>query len=272
MLKRHSLVVYTLSIYAILIIGPFLWISATAFKRQIDILQSKVIFTPVLSNFEKLFNSQEATFVFDLINSAVIAVSSTLLVLLIATAAAFTLERLDVPKWFTNILFLWVLIFYMLPPITFIGAWFVMADSFGLFNTRTAVIFGHTTINLPLGLWLMATFINEIPRELQEAARVDGCSNRQIFTKVIIPLVKPGLISTGIIVFIFSWNDFLVALTLTTKATQTVPVSIATFAQEYEIRYGEMAAGSFISTVPALLILLVGQKYIVKGLLAGAVK
>ncbi|MGY9032406.1 MAG: carbohydrate ABC transporter permease, partial [Rhodobacterales bacterium] len=271
MRNRHSFVFYPLVAYAIVVIAPFLWIAGTAFKRQIDILQGKIIFTPVLSNFRQLFDSREATFLNDLYNSSVIAVSSTALVLVIATAAAFTLQRLSMPKWFINVIFLWVLIFYMLPPITFIGAWFIMADYIGLFNTRFAVILGHTTINLPLGLWLMATFINEIPKELLEAARVDGCNNRQIFSKVIVPLVKPGLISTGVIVFIFSWNDFLVALTLTTKATQTVPVSIATFAQEYEIRYGAMAAGSFISTIPALVLLLIGQKYIVKGLLAGAV-
>ena len=114
--------------------------------------------------------------------------------------------------------------------------------------------------------------MRDVPTEIQEAAFIDGCSNRQAYIKVILPLLTPGLFATAVIVFLFSWNDFMVAMNLTAKATQTVPVSIATFSQQYEVRYGEMAAGSLISLIPALILTFFAQKYIVKGLTAGAVK
>jgi multiple sugar transport system permease protein len=259
-------------LYVILVLFPFLWISATAFKKQIDILLGKVIFKPTLDNFYQLFASKEATFIYDLINSSIIAIISTSLVLIICSAAAYTLRRLKFPDWLRTSIFFWVLIFYMLPAITYVSSWFVIANEIGLFNTRIAVIIGHVTINLPLGLWLMSNFISEIPDEIQEAAKIDGCSNFQIFLKIMLPLIKPGLTATAVLVFLFSWNDFLVALTLTTKSTQTVPVSIATFAQGYEVRYGAMAMAAFISTLPALVLLLFGERHIVKGLLAGSLK
>ena len=112
----------------------------------------------------------------------------------------------------------------------------------------------------------------QIPHEIQEAARVDGCTHGQIFRKVFLPLMTPGLFATAVIVFLFSWNDFIVAVNLTAKATQTLPVSIATFSQQYEVRYGEMAAGSLVSLLPALVLSFFAQKYIVRGLTAGAVK
>ena len=271
--KHHRWGSYSaLILFAIIVIAPFLWIGSMAFKKQIDILMMKIIATPTLFNFEKLFTSKEATFLQDIFNSLVVATTSTFLVLLIASMAAFTLRRLRVPHWFSAVILLWVIIFHMLPPITFVGSWFVMANSVGLFNSRIGLILAHTTINLPLGIWLMSTFINEIPYEIQDAAKVDGCSDGQTFFKIMLPLITPGLFATAVLVFLFSWNDFVVAVNLTAKDTQTLPVSIATFAQQYEVRYGEMAAGSLISLIPALILSFFAQKYIVRGLTAGAIK
>ncbi len=261
-----------LSFFALIVVAPFVWIASMAFKKQIDILMMKVLATPTWFNFDKLFVSKEATFLNDMSNSAIVATVSTILVLVISSMAAFTLKRLQVPTWVNHTILLWVIIFHMLPPITFVGSWFIMAHTVGLFNSRTALILAHTTMNIPLGIWLMSTFISEIPRELQEAAVVDGCSSGQVFRKVMIPLITPGLFATAVIVFLFSWNDFVVAVNLTAKATQTVPVSIATFSQQYEVRYGEMAAGALISLIPALVLSFFAQKYIVRGLTAGAVK
>lgn len=261
-----------LSLFAVIIVAPFLWIGSMAFKKQIDILMMKFVAKPTMFNFDKLFFSKEATFAHDIMNSAIVGFSSTALVLLISSMAAFTLHRLRVPGWFSGVILFWVIIFHMLPPITFVGSWFVMANAVGLFNSRTALILAHTTMNIPIGIWLMSTFIREVPYEIQEAARVDGCTSGQIFRKVFLPLMTPGLFATAVIVFLFSWNDFIVAVNLTAKATQTLPVSIATFSQQYEVRYGEMAAGSLVSLLPALVLSFFAQKYIVRGLTAGAVK
>jgi len=258
--------------FAILVLAPFIWISTIAFKKQIDILMMKMVFKPTLFNFDKIFFSKEATFFNDIFNSLVVGISSTIIILIVCSMAAFTMIRLKIPQWVTAIIFLWVIVFHMLPPITFVGSWFQMASSVGLFNSRVALILAHVTINLPIGLLIIASFMRDVPTEIQEAAFIDGCSNRQVYLKVILPLLTPGLFATAVIVFLFSWNDFMVAMNLTAKATQTVPVSIATFSQQYEVRYGEMAAGSLISLIPALILTFFAQKYIVKGLTAGAVK
>jgi len=271
--KLEKFITYSgLIFFAIIVLSPFIWISTIAFKKQIDILMMKMVFKPTLFNFDKLFFSKEATFFNDIFNSLVVGISSTIIILIVCSMAAFTMIRLKIPKWVTALIFLWVIVFHMLPPITFVGSWFQMASSVGLFNSRIALILAHVTINLPIGLLIIASFMRDVPTEIQEAAFIDGCSNRQAYIKVILPLLTPGLFATAVIVFLFSWNDFMVAMNLTAKATQTVPVSIATFSQQYEVRYGEMAAGSLVSLIPALILTFFAQKYIVKGLTAGAVK
>ena len=263
---------FMLSFFAILVLAPFLWIATIAFKTQIDIMMMKIIFKPTLFNFDKLFFSKEATFFRDIFNSLFVGIISTLIILVVCSMASFTMIRTKISNWITAVLFLWVIVFHMLPPITFVGSWFQMANSVGLFNSRIALILAHVTVNLPLGLLIISSFMRDVPTEIQEAAYIDGCSNRQVYLKVMLPLLGPGLFATAVIVFLFSWNDFMVAMNLTAKATQTVPVSIATFSQQYEVRYGEMAAGSLVSLVPALILTFFAQKYIVKGLTAGAVK
>ena len=261
-----------LSFFAILVLAPFLWIATIAFKTQIDIMMMKIIFKPTLFNFDKLFFSKEATFFRDIFNSLFVGIISTLIILVVCSMASFTMIRTKISNWITAVLFLWVIVFHMLPPITFVGSWFQMANSVGLFNSRIALILAHVTVNLPLGLLIISSFMRDVPTEIQEAAYIDGCSNRQVYLRVMLPLLRPGLFASAVIVFLFSWNDFMVAMNLTAKATQTVPVSIATFSQQYEVRYGEMAAGSLVSLVPALILTFFAQKYIVKGLTAGAVK
>jgi multiple sugar transport system permease protein len=118
----------------------------------------------------------------------------------------------------------------------------------------------------------MSVFVRDVPEELVEAARVDGATTPVLLSRVVIPIVKPGLIATGILVFVFSWNEFSVALNLTLKQTATVPVAIAKFAQDFEIQYTQMAASATLSLLPALILMLIGQRYIVRGLTAGAVK
>jgi len=271
--STERLINYTmLSLFAILVLAPFIWIATIAFKTQIDIMMMKIIFKPTLFNFDKLFFSKEATFFRDIFNSLFVGIISTLIILVVCSMASFTMIRTKISNWITAVLFLWVIVFHMLPPITFVGSWFQMANSVGLFNSRIALILAHVTVNLPLGLLIISSFMRDVPTEIQEAAYIDGCSNRQVYLKVMLPLLGPGLFATAVIVFLFSWNDFMVAMNLTAKATQTVPVSIATFSQQYEVRYGEMAAGSLVSLVPALILTFFAQKYIVKGLTAGAVK
>ena len=262
----------SLVLAALLILVPFLWVASAAFKRRIDLLVGKIVFEPVLGNFEELLFSRGSDFTLNFVNSLIVGVASTVIVLLIASMTAYSMHRLPWPRWVVPTLFLWVVFFHMIPGIVIVSAWFVMFQYVGLLNTYLGLILAHVTHNLPIGLFLMAAFVREVPKELEEAAQVDGCGPAGTFFRVVLPVIVPGLAATAILVFIFSWNEFPVALNLTNRATQTVPVAIAKFAQEYEIRFGEMAAGALFSVVPALLLLLAGQRFIVRGLTAGALK
>ena len=257
---------------ALIVIFPLAWIAVAAFKTQIALLTGRVLFEPTWANFDELLFSRASDYLSNFINSLVIASASTILVALFSTLAAYSLQRLRWPRWVPATVLLWSVVFHMLPPITMVGPWYVMFRSVGLDNTYTCLILANLALNLPVGIWLMSVFVRDIPVELEEAARVDGCSTPQMLISIVFPLVLPGLAAMSILVFVFSWNEFAVALNLSAKQTATVPVAIAKFAQEYEIKHGVMAAGAVLSAIPAIIVLLLAQRHIVKGLTAGAVK
>ena len=258
--------------YSAFILLPFLWIAATAFKRQIDILTASFWFTPTLRNFERLLLSSDSTFLLNLANSAVSSLAATLVVLGVALLAAYSLVHLALPRWLPPLLLGVTLVFHIVPPITFVGSWYVLFRELGLYNTLTGLTIAYVAANLPLGLWLGVTYAREVPRELLEAAELDCRNQWQVFRRVFVPLMRNGLTAMGLLIFIFVWSDFLIALNLSAKATQTVPVAITTFAQNEQVRYAEMAASSLLAMAPALILLLLGQRYIVAGLLSGSAK
>jgi multiple sugar transport system permease protein len=267
-LAQHA----ALGLAVIVVLFPFLWIAAAAFKTQIALLMGQVLFQPVLTNFEAVLFSSTSDYVRNFGNSLLIGAVSTVLVLIVATLAAYSLRRMRWPAWVVHALLGWSVVFHMVPPITLAGAWYVMFRTVGMDNTYLGLILAHTTLNLPMALWMMTIFVGDLPEELIEAARIDGAETPQILRHVVVPLVRPGLAAAGVLSFIFSWNEFAVALTLSQRETATVPVAIGKFAQENTINYTEMAAAALFSTVPAILLLLIAQRFIVRGLTAGAVK
>jgi multiple sugar transport system permease protein len=258
--------------YALIILVPAVWVVSNAFKYKIDIITGTTIAPLTQANFTELLFSRQSDFLLNLFNSAMIGVISTAIVIVVATMAAFTLACIAVRPWVRWAVFGWALLFHMLPTLTFVSSWYLMFSAVGLHGSYTAVTLTHVVHNLPLALFLMMSFIGTVPRELILAARIDGCTYGQVFWRIVLPLVRGGIIATAALTFIFSWSDFAISLTLTSQATMTAPVAIATFAQEHDIRYGEMAAGTVLSMLPALALILVGQRFIVRGLLAGAVK
>ena len=261
-----------LALSAVVVILPVVWIALAAFKTQIALLQGAVLFKPYFGNFDELLFSKSADYVAHFGNSLFVATASTLLVLAIATLAAYSMVRMRWPGWVPALLLAFSLVFHMIPPITLVGPWYVMFRSLGWDNTYGALILTHVALNLPIGIAVLTVFVRDIPLELEEAARIDGCTTPQMLWRIIVPLARPGLAAAGILVFIFSWNEFAVALNLTAKATATVPVAISKFAQEYEIKNGVMAAGAVLSVIPAILLLAFAQRHIVKGLTAGSGK
>jgi ABC-type glycerol-3-phosphate transport system permease component len=254
------------------VLGPFAWILTASFKYQIAIYSGEWPFTPTLSNYAEVLFGRRSDFVGNVVNSLIVASASTALVLVVGTLAAYSLHRFRWPVWVSAGFLGWTLVFHMIPVMTLIGPWYVAFRELGLYDTRVALILTHVTINLPMTVWLMRAFFRELPPEIEEAALVDGCRPLEAFRRVTLPLVVPGLIAAGILAFIFSWNEFPVALSLTSRDLATVPVAIARFAQQYEIQHSQMAAASIVSTIPALILMALGQRFIVRGLTLGAVK
>jgi multiple sugar transport system permease protein len=264
----HGLLV----VAAVLVLFPFLWIAAAAFKTQIALLTGQILFHPTLANFSKVLFSSTSDYTRNFANSFLSAAVSTVLVLTVSTLAAYSLQRMQWPSWMLHSMLGWSVVFHMVPPITLAGAWYSMFRTIGLDNTYTGLILAHTTLNLPMALWMMGVFVRDVPKELIEAAKIDGAGTPGILRYVIVPLVRPGLAAAGILSFIFSWNEFAVVLTLSQRQTATVPVAIGKYAQENTIAFTEMAAASLLSMLPALVLLLIAQRFIVRGLTSGAVK
>jgi multiple sugar transport system permease protein len=269
---RRILAHAVLAASAIAVLFPFVWIGLAAFKTQIALMIGEVFFAPTLAHFREVLFSMTSDYLRNFANSLIVALCSTAIVLVVATLAAYSIQRMRWPSWAVHTFLLLAAVLNTIPAITLVGGWYVMFRGMGLYNTLTAVILTHATLNLPLGIWLMSTFVRQVPVELEEAARIDGCGTLALIWRVVVPIVLPGLAATAILVFVHSWNEFVVALNLTAKQSATVPVAIAKYAQEHETKYGEMAAGAVLSVIPALILLLVAQRQIVRGLTAGAVK
>ena len=250
----------------------FVWIALAAFKTQIDLMMGRVLFVPTLMNFEELLFEATSTYAVNFRNSLFVASTSTLIVMVIAFLAGYSLFRMNWPRWVVNVFLAWALVFNLIPPITLASAWYELFRTVQLENAFVVIVLSHTTLHLPMALFLLSSFLRAVPREIEDAAYVDGAPIIVMLRRIVLPLVLPGVISTAILVFIFSWNEFPVALALTSNLTATVPVSISKLSQFNEIKYTQMAAASILSAIPALLALLFGQRYIVRGLTAGAVK
>lgn len=269
---RHLVLQALLLAAALVVLLPAVWIALAAFKTQIALLRGDMFFTPFFGNFEELLFSRTADYFKHFGNSLIVASISTLLVLVIATLAADSMARAGWPAWVPAAVMLGSLAFHMVPPITLAGPWYVLLRWLGWDGTHAALVLTHLALNLPLGIGVMSVFVRAVPLELEEAARLDGATTPQVWRYVIVPGVRPGLAATAVLAFVFSWNEFAVSLTLSGPVSATVPVAIAKFAQEYEIKNGVMAAASLLSIVPAMLLLLLAQRHIVKGLTAGSGK
>ncbi|MEP7063708.1 MAG: carbohydrate ABC transporter permease [Betaproteobacteria bacterium] len=270
--RERALGLTLVGLAIVVVVGPFLWVLANSFKSPIAILTGAWNFVPTLDNYTDVLSSKRSDFVHALATSLTVATASTTIVVAIATLAAYSLHRFAWAQWVVRGLLAWTLAFHVIPIITMVGPWYVAFRQLGLYDTRSALVLTHVVINLPVALWLMMSFFRALPPEIEEAAMVDGCHSLQAFWYVVLPLVVPGLIATGVLSFIFSWNEFTIALNLTSQANATVPVVVSKFANDYEVQHGPMAAASMLATLPALVLMFAGQRFVVQGLTLGAVK
>jgi multiple sugar transport system permease protein len=251
---------------------PFYWLVNTSLKTGADLSSSRVVPPhPTLDNYSSIFRNNDFTMA--LRNSAIVSGSVTLLSLLLGSFAGYALARLRLPRKFLILsLFLSISTF---PPIAVAAPVFQIWTDIGLYNSYLGLILPSLTFGLPLTVYILASFFRDIPRELEEAALVDGATHFQAFRKIILPLSAPGVVTAGLLVFIFAWNEFLFAITLTsTPDRRPVPAAIAFFtgSQQFEVPLGTISAASVVVTVPLIGLVLFFQKRIVAGLTAGAVK
>jgi multiple sugar transport system permease protein len=256
----------------VLSLVPVVWMISLSLKDPATIsdgnfFPSKVSWT----NYDGIF--KQGIFTDALRNSIGIALISTVIAVIIAAFAAYAIARLDFPG--KRVLLGAALAIAMFPVISLVGPLYNLWRQIGLYDTWPGLILPYMTFALPLSIYTLSAFFREIPWELEQAAQVDGATPFQAFTRVIAPLAAPGIFTTAILVFIYCWNDFVFAISLTsTSAAQTVPAAIATFpgASQFTAPIGSIAAAAVVVTIPMVVIVLLFQRRIVAGLTAGAVK
>ncbi len=253
-------------------VGPLIWLMTLSFKRRIDIFvwpPKLFAFTPTLENYRGLFSFSTHFHVF-LANSFVVALVSTALALSIGVTAAYALAhgRVGNPEWSL----FWMLSFRVLPPISLVVPYYLLFRQLGLVGNLVSIAVTHTVFSLAIVTWMMKGFFEEIPREIEEASMLDGCTTWRTFTRVVLPVSTAGLAASAIFSFLTSWNEFLFAVVLSSPQTQTVPVAVSTFMGEVYISWGQLAAATMIGLLPAILVAFRGQRFLLVGLGAGAVK
>lgn len=271
--KRNPLEIALIGVAAFIVfleVAPFLWMVLMSLKNRLDIFEipPKILFTPVLDNYYNAF--VEGPFSKYLINSLIIESSSTVLAVTIGTLAAYAFSRFSI--YGGKHIFFFILTTRMCPPVVVALPIFIIFSKLGLYDTHIGVILVHTIFNLALVVWLMRGFFDEIPREIDQAAMIDGHSEWTVFRKFILPLVLPGIVVSAMFCLIFSWNEFLFAMILTQFDATTLPVGVPQLVTSRGTYWGQVAAVGVVITLPVLIFSLVFHKYLVRGLTFGAVK
>jgi multiple sugar transport system permease protein len=275
---KHGLTKYLwLSVAGVAVVAalaPVYWMFTISLKSEVDHFASPppwFNFTPTLEHYHEAFVTR--SFAQYLLTSAIVAVVSTFCALVLGTLAAYALARFRLPFDLDRRLSLWILSTRMFPAIVTAVPLFLMMRDLRLLDTKASLITVYTAFNLPFVVWMMRGFFDEVPRDLEEAALVDGDSRLGALVHIVLPLVTPGLAATAVFCLIVSWNEFLFALVLTqTDASMTLPVGIAGRVTQYEIKWGVMGAAGAVAIVPILVFAMAMQKYLVRGLSLGAVK
>lgn len=270
-IKKIKIITYLIiAIVLIVAIFPYFWLILTSFKAHHDVLSINQLqlFKPTLNNYVVAFI--EKNFGSYVLNSLIIAFGSSALVIAVGTPAAYSLSRFKV--FGGNHLFLYFLATRMCPPIVIALPLYIMFSKLMLLDTHIGLILAHTAFNLGLAVWIMRAFFADVPKELEERALVDGCSHFNVFRRIALPIVAPGILATTIICVIFSWNEFVIALTLTSSNAATLPVKIPGLVTHVGTMWAQVAAVTVIATIPIIVLAYFIQRYILMGLTFGAVR
>lgn len=252
-------------------LAPFAWMILTSLTPSERIAATGVSLSPTgwsLDNYIRLF--EQTSFLGNMGHSLIIALGTVVVGLGVSVTAAYAFSRF---RFFgRKAIMLQFLLVNMFPVVLLILPLFVLMRRLGLLDTHLSLILANATVAIPFAVWMLTSYVGAIPRSLDEAAMIDGCSRLTALRRVVLPLAMPGIISTGIYIFITSWNEYLYALTLGGKNVRTVTVAIQTLIGEYQIEWGLLAAGGVVGALPATLLFLIVQRRLVGGLTQGAVK
>lgn len=275
-MKRLGNALFFLAIAGVVLwsLGPFLWQVVTSLKPTAEVVKVPPTYWPshpTLASYVKIFSTRPfGTYI---LNSVVVALATTALCSVVGTLAAYAFSRLPLPggEWAVRS----ILFVALFPPTILVVPLYKLVQAMHLLNNPLGLILPYTALNLPFSIWVLMTFFKAIPKDLEEAAAIDGLSRWQTLWKVVFPLAAPAVATTAILVFIFSWNEFLLALIFMSKdAARTVPVGIAMLSgvTMYEVPWDQISAAVVLTTLPVVALVLAFQKRIVEGLTAGAVK
>jgi len=272
-LKRHLFTGFKtgiLLLFFIFFMLPIVWVALTSIKRPVEQMAIPPIWfpeQPVFDSYLTLFKNPD--FATSLVNSLLISGIATLITVVIGAIAAYSIERFRTGgRMLPNLL----LMTRMIPPVVVIVPIFLLAYRVNLLDTYVLLIITYSALNMALIIWLLRSFFAQLPVEMEEAAMIDGCSRIGLFFRIVLPVVMPGIAAAGLICFIFCWNEFLFAVTLTGSHTKTMPVLTSTFVSERGLDRGLMSASGLVSSLPVIVLTIVFQRYLVSGLTQGSVK
>jgi multiple sugar transport system permease protein len=265
--RRRRLLNWLAIAILLFVMIPFFWMVQMSFRPNDDIFGYELLFRPTIEHYTALWHGN---FPESFVNSVLSSGISTLLALLIGTPAAYSLARWEFKG--KEQVGLWILATRMAPPIAFTIPFFLAYRYLGLSDTIAGLVLIYLTFNLALVIWMMQTFFASVPKTLEEAAWIDGCSVWGAFVRITLPLTAPGLAATAVLCFIFSWNDFFYALILTRTNAQTAPVAIVNFIQYEGWEWGKIAAGGTLVMLPVVVFTMLVRTYLVRGLTAGSIK
>ncbi|MDK9696258.1 MAG: carbohydrate ABC transporter permease [Siculibacillus sp.] len=252
---------------SMVVLFPFLWMLSSSLKTQTDIIAwpPTFVFTPTLQNYHKVFGEQD--FLKYFINSTVVGGLAVGLSLVLGLPAAYSISRFTQKK-----LALFILLARLMPGISFLMPWYIIFSRLGLMDTYIALVLSHMLIALPIVVWIMSSYFDSIPVELEESAMVDGATRQYAFWAIILPMSGPGIITSVTLSFIFSWNNFMFSQVLSMEKTRTLPIAVYNFVSYAEVDWGGVMAAAVAIMAPAIILTMVFQKFVVKGLTMGAVK
>jgi len=255
----------------VLTIFPYLWIFLTSIKPEAELWSPDFHYLPqriTLENYVQLLTSTPIARYF--VNSTIVASLSTVLALAVAVSAAYSFSRFRF--WGRNFLMTLFLVIPMFPTVLILIPLFVIMRNLHLLGSYVALLIAYTTFVIPFSVWMLTGFFAAFPVDLEEAGMVDGCSRLGAVFRILVPMALPGIIATGIYIFIVAWNEFLFALMFTAANTRTLPVGLYSFIGEYDVHWGLLTATGMVVTIPVVILFFLVQGHLIRGLTAGAIK